>query len=496
MAFVAAAVTAYQLYQGWNGGHRTSASTFGIPASEGNRGPASVQEEIFSFHKYVKVKFDFSEEVVEHGFDGQLFMDWSGKDTQERIATVSISMPGHNTDVFIRAHFSDDFSLRCLEQPKDLTEAESDYVLLLKGLVLDYSFSTNRDDNGEYQAELTYQDLADGLQKVTKVKSRYLDPEKKGLTITKSHHEINLAHSIIQEASGEENFELLFDKNTATARTKYRLLAGPKAEVKRPQINFSRKLGECRSDFSQQTNIIAKVSPAEFKDFLSLMDTSDRNGRQDVARKILKALRANPELFADFMDWVPSTLEDRKLAALAIGMLGTLGTPAAQKEMMGIFNSATEKTKFLKNLVLNSFTLTSSPLSGESREFLKSQMSGPTSNLAEGAAYALGTSIQNDPESSESRNDLSHLVNALEESDSLESKLVYLDALGNSGSPEAFATFRKYAASENELLREKAIQGLRFVNNEGKNELYQGALNDQSQRVRQAAQEALKVTPN
>lgn len=490
VAFIVAAVIGHQFFHK-NGDGVAFSTDLSTTAGLIHRTPASLREETFQFIKYVKVNFDFSHEVVEHTFGGTLFMDWT-EETEERVATVSLAMPGHNPEVFIRARFSEDFSLRCLEHPRNLTEEESDYVLLMKNLVLDYSFRSNRDDNGLYAADFQTEMLPQGIQKVSKSKSAYVDPEKNGLKIIKSRHDYNLQNGSLILARGEEYLKLVLDQNTASAQTRYQLKAQSPTH-KRPDLNFSRALGECSSDFSTQEKIIVKISPVDLKDLMLKLETTGRASRQDAARRILKALKTQPELFSDFMDWVPSTLGDRKMAAMAIGLLGNLGTPAAQKELVGIFNSATDKNKFVQNMVLNTFTLADSPLTGESREFLRSQLDSVLLHLAEGAAYALGSSIQNDPTSNASRNEVSFLVNALETATTLESKMIYLDALGNSGSPDTFTVFRKYAASDNEHLREKAIIGLRLVENGGKIGVYRAALQDPSPRVRQAASEAIKV---
>ncbi|HXH74172.1 MAG TPA: hypothetical protein VNJ08_04360 [Bacteriovoracaceae bacterium] len=375
--------------------------------------PYQQREEIFKFHKSITVNFDFTSEVINQGFDGLLFMDW----LSDQVATVALSMDGHKPDIFVKAHFLDDFTLRCMEIPNGLTENETDYILLLKNLILDYSFKTNRDDNGEYLALLKIKDLPGGLKQATKVKSKYITGPK----IAKSLHEIKLGRSII-EARGEEHFQL----PNASSRANYRLVATKGQE--KPKINLERELGECTNEFSQQTTV-TRATPEEFRENLLNMTTQDRGARHGLMRKLLKALRSNPELLADFMEWVHTIQEDRKLSSLATGMLGNLGTPEAQKELITLFNSATEKTNFLYHQTLNAFTVNSFVITSESREFLKSQINGTSPHLAEGATYALGTSIQNDPD----KKDMQYLLNKLEQEEDLSRKGIYVDALSNAG---------------------------------------------------------------
>lgn len=386
---------------------------------------SSDETETFEFRKTVSVKFDFSSDAINEAFDGLLFLDWD----KENVATVSLSMSGHRPDVFIRAHFTDDYSLRCIEYPDNLTQMQSDYVNLLKNLVLDYSYKTNRDDNGEYEAKIRAQNNV-----VTKVKTKYLHPVASGLMVKKSLHEIRLGPRL-KEASGEETYELrLNESKTAEAVMTYRLQATQRRES--PLINWKRELGECTNDFSPETNLVTRFSEEEFKALIGQFSSLDRGSRHEVMRTTLKGLRADPTLLTAFVEWVPSIRSDRALSALAVGILSNMGTPEAQRELVGLFKSANEKTPHLKHQVLNAFTLTQAPISSESREFLKTQIAGANPVLAEGAAYALGASIANDPESEESRQDLTFLHEGLDEAKTAKTKKIYQDALINSGSVE------------------------------------------------------------
>lgn len=425
------------------------------------RTPAALTEETFRFKKAVHVTFDFNDEVVKHEFTGELYLDWM-TERGGRVATVSVRMPGLDENLHVRARFTEDHLLKCMEAPVVTTEKESDVVLLLKNLVLDYAFLSTKDDNGMYEARFEDDVKDDGTRLITKKKLRYLGPGKEGLTVVKALHEVVLDESL-KNAKGEEQLELLFEApdKIARVRTSYELQRIANGD--RTARNETLAFGACSNDFSHAPAPVAKVSPGEFQDAISGLTNLGRSERHDSMRKILKAIRANPELLTELMEWISNVKADRKLSALAVGMLGNLGTPAAQRELVNLFTNATEETKHLHHQVLNAFTLTQGALTFESRQFLKAQMSGDAPQLAEGAAYALGTSIQNDPESEESHRDLSFLMYGLEQSTSVKSKLIYLDALGNSGSPEAIATFEKYAASNEELIRRKAQELLRVA---------------------------------
>jgi hypothetical protein len=421
-----------------------------------SRFPSSLKEEVFKFQKSITFNFDFGQDEHHQVFDGHLFMDWSGL-----VATVALAMPGHRPDVFIRAHFSEDYSLRCIESPKVLSERDADYVLLLKNLVLDYAFKTNRDDNGDYAALLSIKEQSDGTREAIKSKSKYVDPDKAGITVQKSHHEINFAEKLI-EAKGEDHYKLHFraDKS-ATAKTNYRLIASISED--RPLVNVSKELGECSTKFSQDTTSLTKISAGELKNILSEVTAMNRSFRQDAMRKILKALRADRSLLGDFMDWAHTVKDDQRLSAYAIGILGSLGTPEAQQELIGLFNANGEDTKHIQHQILNALTLSEAKFTAETKDFLRTKMNGSATDHVEGAAYALGA-----------QGEVEHLVAALNSSKSDRSRMIYIDALGNSASQAVVPVLQKYAMSESRSVRERAIEVLERMKAEKEPPISQG----------------------
>jgi hypothetical protein len=431
-----------------------------------------IRREQFSFEKSGSVKFDFSEKVIEQKLSGKLFIDW----TNEKVATVSLQVGHAHSAVYLRAQFQNDFQLKCVEFPQNLTESENDSITLLRDLLFNYSFRTNWDENGEYQAFLNSTTSRSGDTLLTKVKKKYLDPEKESLRVEQSRHEIRLSPRLVT-AQGSEEYFVENVGQSAWAKVKYSLTALKENQF----LSFSkteRPLGECLKDFLPTTQLNTFSSPVDMKENLNQLKVSSRGEQLTLSRKIVKAMRTNPQL-----------------SALALGMLGNLGTPEAQKALVGLFQEASDGPGHIHYQVLNSLTLTKAALTHESREFLKSRMH-ESDLFTEGAAYALGSSIQNNNEALEGQRDLQFLVSELDQAMDSESKIIYLDALKNSGSADAFATYKKYSVSDDEGIREKAIEALQTIESQEKILIYKNALNDPSPRVRAQAIEGLSVVEN
>lgn len=406
----------------------------------------------FSFEKSVRVKFHFQESPFEETLKGKLLLDWEGS-ADKKIAVVSAVLDGQDSHVFIKAHFTDNYQLSCVEFPEVNNEVDANYVQLLKSLVLDYAFKTNQDDNGPYKAKIQTNNETPGRKIVTKTKFRYLD--KQELQVMRSKHSFELEDEL-KHAKGEEHINV----KGALTIISYRLdrLGKVDKSVHKRNLAFT----DCISDYSQQITFLKKPTKKEFKASLHRLEQADRDGRHLYMREVLKNLKDSPEHLTDYLAWTRSIRKKRGLSAIAIGILGKLGTPEAQQGLIDLYESA-GAVDHIQEQVLNAFTLTAAAATIETREFLRSQITEESGHLSEGAAYALGSSIQNAPADPESKRDLDFLLDSLEKSESIPTKMVFLDALGNSASSEAAPTLERYSYSEDKFLREKALIGLRAL---------------------------------
>jgi hypothetical protein len=421
-----------------------------------------IKDEAFRFKKSLRVKFEFNEKVFGQNFEGLFFLRWVERD----VAFASVKLEGYLSHLFIKARFDEKFSLKCVEIPKVSKEADFDQLLLIKSLLLDYAFRTSRDDNGNYEVTFHQENSSNSDQRISKVKLRYLNSSKQGIKVVTSRHKILLNPSLSQ-IIGNEHLEVSFKGSRhAFVKSSYELNAikGVSFPNRKGNLNF----GQC-GDFDINDFKIAQTLDGDnFKAHLAEIKSTSRSKRHDQLRSTLKILKSKPELISTFMNWFATVKGDKNISALAIGVLGQLGTEEAQKNLVNIFHEAAGENTHLHVQVLNTFTLTTKPLTQESRAFLKNIIHESKTDLVFGAAYALGASIQNDPEGIEVRNDLDFLVSELENAENVENKLVFLDALGNTKSKEALPSLKKYASSNDKLVREKASQVVKNFN-EGSN---------------------------
>ena len=103
-----------------------------------------VSTEAFRFEKNATAKFNFNDKEIKHSFKGQIYLDWQ----DERVALTTMTIPGQKINFSVKAHFSDDYTLGCLEYPQDLKEEEKDFASLYHNILLDYAYKSNRDENG------------------------------------------------------------------------------------------------------------------------------------------------------------------------------------------------------------------------------------------------------------------------------------------------------------------------------------------------------------
>ena len=451
-----------------------------------------VRTEAFRFEKNATAKFNFNDKEIKHSFKGQIYLDWQ----DERVALTTMTIPGQKINFSVKAHFSDDYTLGCLEYPQDLKEEEKDFASLYHNILLDYAYKSNRDENGQYLSHYTQTTDQSGKDIILKIKDKYIQTSQKQgeFDIENSHHEI-LVSDRLTFTRGEESFKvnLPFKERsggvTVDAHISYKLERIQAEHL--PEAMTSRTFGECSTAFLKRKESIKKMGFTEFQEALFNLERMGRRERRKLARKLISALKSNPQLLSSFMDWANSVLGNPKLSAYALGILGSVGTPEAQQMLVDIYQ---EEAGHLKNQVLNTLTLMKSPLSSDTRDFLRDQADAENSEISKGALFALGSGIASDANSQASQEDLRYLENSLANTSSQQDKMKYLDALGNAGSESSLATLKKYTADSNSMIRAKAITSLRSIASEDVGSLYSKALYDSSARVRKAAWSNIKAS--
>jgi hypothetical protein len=148
---------------------------------------------------------------------------------------------------------------------------------------------------------------------------------------------------------------------------------------------------------------------------------------------------------------------------MAVGALATLGTSDAQAQLVSLYQSPVCPLSG-KGTVLSALTTTQAELNESTREFLLEETRSSDADLASGALWALGSSLQK-PQDTAAKKE----VQAIEQdwtdalSSGLERQLTVLDAMGNSGRPEFLPTLAAEIGAPDPWVRGKAIFALRFI---------------------------------
>ena len=152
-----------------------------------------------------------------------------------------------------------------------------------------------------------------------------------------------------------------------------------------------------------------------------------------------------------------------------------------------------------KGTILAAFTTTQATLQPTTREFLATEMkSEANGDLAHGAAFALGASLQNTSNDAQSATALEQirqswqLLTSQGSGGNLGDQLALLDAMGNSGRSEYLSELQKTIdESGNPDLRAKAVFALRFMSGSDATQMLSQHLTDADSKVRLASAEAI-----
>jgi hypothetical protein len=174
----------------------------------------------------------------------------------------------------------------------------------------------------------------------------------------------------------------------------------------------------------------------------------------------------------------------------AVGALATNATPEAQAELVAIYRDP-EVPVSGKGSVLSALTTTQAALDAGTREFLAETMANETNkDLAMGAAFALGSSLEKAPDDDLAKDAIQRILAAWEAAagSSLQNRLALLDVMGNSGRLEFFQAVAAVLRTGSEPeLRSRSAFSLRFMASAQARELLAGALNDGDIGVRSGA---------
>lgn len=175
-----------------------------------------------------------------------------------------------------------------------------------------------------------------------------------------------------------------------------------------------------------------------------------------------------------------------------VGALATDGTAEAQATLQEIYKHPAIPQSG-KGSILSAFTTTQAPPSTDTLEFLKDAAEGESDiDLAQGALFALGAAIE---KTKSAENEVQYLLRKWQEAQSsgnLDQQLAVMDAMGNSGRAEFFATVSAQAKNASVVaLRARAIFALRGMNTDSARSILIAALSAEESTIRYGASSAI-----
>jgi hypothetical protein len=385
---------------------------------------------------------------------------------------------------------------------KPESEIDQQHISVAKDLLSLLFFPLRSDTTGNFQA--TFEALADEgeFKRLKKVKLAYLKPAP--AKIVSSSHILKWKKSLSMpeevkgkdesalgsgEITSESSYQLkLSGVWIATAPADYAALTHAETLAIQPtKISLKDHPDYAKLDWgeiSARLRSIARLSSSEqlalFGDLVKYLELDPSRIREIVA--LLRAERVRGAASPLFQQ--------------VIGALATNGSPEAQAALVAIYQDPAIAVSG-KGSILSALTTTQAALDLATRDFLAQTMaSEQNKDLAMGAAFALGASLEKAPDDEQARDAVQRILAAWDASanSSIQDRLALLDVMGNSGRLEFFSAIATALRTSKESeLRARSAFSLRFIASPSARELLASALNDADVGVRSGAAFAIQL---
>ncbi|HWO17190.1 MAG TPA: HEAT repeat domain-containing protein [Kofleriaceae bacterium] len=237
------------------------------------------------------------------------------------------------------------------------------------------------------------------------------------------------------------------------------------------------------------------VDGASFATLLGGFAGGDVKLRNRTMARMAALFRLEPEAAAQAADAILRGRLDTQTTKRLIGALGGAGTAEAQAALASVLGEggASSQTRSDAAAALG---ITKHP-TAESKQALLAAAAASDGKVASTAALGLGNLTKRmNEESGDAADAIAALIQGLAGASSDEERILYLDALGNSGDARALASIEPYLAHAETRVRAAAVEALRFM--AGVDARLMAALGDPAAQVRRAAAGALAyhaITP-
>jgi hypothetical protein len=386
-----------------------------------------------------------------------------------------------------------------------ITEEDRQHESVLKDLVAQFFFSLKQDTAGEFESKIEMLPPENGENRWRKAKLSYKNLTTK-LKILSSLHTMkwNQEHSLPHEVKGHDATRMGEGESSLSAQAGYALdflgagasstreNASALAELQQPTTLF---LNPGKPSFRQNPEF-AQLDWAEIIHRLTQVGTKSDSERLKLFGDIVKLLQENPARANELIQMLRAEGGLKKGASsplfqTVVGALATAGTSESQAALREIYADA-EVPFSGRGSVFTALTTTQAPADQATLDFLTQEMKQKESDLAFGAAFALGASLEKITDPNEAAGPIAQVLAAWEiaKSGPLPGQLALLDVMGNSGRAEFLPTLTSVIQSSTvSELRAKAVFSLRFIN-PGKS-LLASSLQDADHNVRTASVTAI-----
>lgn len=469
------------------------------------------------FHPSEKTRYSysFSREVLIHGmktesgeepriqYHGKFFVDIIRIDSDYIDVLVSDRVAGQPETQPLRMRLSHSGSVLDLRLP---SRADRQSIAILKDLAANWDFPMTTDTVGSYDAHFEIEASTSSLTEMKKTKIAYQKTTTQRPEITNSLHHLSWNNLVGMPASiqGTESTRMGLGTSAISTHSSYKLQL---VEFGLSQPNVASTFDALKNGASDSLALVAAAEmPTSKQSWDSLvtelpsLDQLNDHEQLKLFHKLVAALKLGDGSIADLVSLLNAQGAIAYGAAsplfkTVVGALASTGSPEAQAALIKIYQDP-ECPVSGKGVILTAMTTSEATATSETRDFL-SDLSRTESNsdLAHGAGYALGSSLQNgDPALvGQAIQSIQDSWAAQSKSGNLGEELSLLDVMGNSGRSEFLSDVK--SALQGQDLRAKAVYALRYMNNPDSVRLLGQYLSDQNATVREAAVDAIKAAP-
>ena len=220
-----------------------------------------------------------------------------------------------------------------------------------------------------------------------------------------------------------------------------------------------------------------------FGELAALLKSGDTGGDNGAVATALSFLRGQGAIALGLQS---------ALFNVTVGALAAAGTPEAQAAAIQVYQDPSCPTT-AKGAILSSLTTMQAATTSSTQDFLSTEMNGQSNqDLAQGAAYALGASLQATPSQAATAQISDGWTQAVADN-SISQEMALLDAMGNSGLPTYLPTIETVINGANSALQAKALFALRFIPGDEPLAILQAHLQDPNPQLSQASAAALSA---